>query len=205
MDHDPAPVELLDGDEWSSVVATADYIGQRAEGLDFGDVRVEGGRWSGVTIEGFRAFDVRFTGCDLAGLVLQDDVVIRNAYFERCRMTGATLAGAKLNEVQFVDCVLDDANFRMLEGVFVRFVDCSMVMIDLYGAKLDRSAVVRSNLRGADFTNAFCKDVDLRGSEMLDIRGADALRGATIDSAQAHGLALSFAAALEIKVVDEDD
>jgi len=203
-DYDPAPVQLLDGDEWSEVVATEDYVGQSAERFEMSDVEVRGGRWSGVTFEGLRAFRVRFTGCDLAGLVLREQVVLRNVVFERCRMSGAVFAGAKLKDVRFEDCSLDDSNLRMLEAASVTFTDCNLVAADLYATRLEDVRFERCDLRGADFSKAQMTNVDLRGSEVVDIRGADALRGATIDSAQVVALARSIAAALDIKVVDDE-
>jgi uncharacterized protein YjbI with pentapeptide repeats len=204
-DYDPAPTELLDGDEWSGVVATADYIGQRAERFEMGDVRVEGGRWSGVTLDGFRAFDVRFTNCDLAGFVLQEEVSLQNVVFERCRMTGVVFAGVRLRDVRFEECSLEDANLRMLDAERVSFTDCDLQRADLHAARLVDVKTTACDLRGVDLTKAFLQEVDLRRSDLSDVRGADALRGATIDTGQVVALARSLAAALEIKVVDEDD
>jgi uncharacterized protein YjbI with pentapeptide repeats len=204
-DHEPAPTELLDGDEWSGVVATEDYIGQRAERLEFGDVEVRGGRWSGVTLDRFRAFDVRFSGCDLAGFVLQEEVNLQNVVFERCRLTGAVFAGARLRDVRFEECALDDANLRMIDAERVSFNECNLTATDLHAARLVTVEMKRCDMRAVDLTKAYLQDADLRGSDLSDVRGADALRGATIDAGQVIALARSLAAALEIKVVDEDD
>ena len=47
-------------------------------------------------------------------------------------------------------------------------------------------------------------DVDLRGSRLEDVKGADALRGATIDALQVLSVARSLAVALGVTVVDGD-
>lgn len=200
---DAAPSELRRADEWTEVVAEGDYVGAVAEEVVWNDVVVRGGRWSGVTIEGFQATDVRFENCDLAGFVLQDDVSLRRVEFVGCRMTGAVFAGANLRDVSFSACVLDDANLRMLEAQDVAFDGCSLIAADLYAAKLRRVQVATCDLRGIDVTKATLADVDLRTSRLEDVKGADALRGATIDSLQVVSVAHSMALALGIRVNDD--
>ncbi len=204
-DRAPAPEQLVDGDEWSSVVATRDYVGQRAERFEMADVEVRGGRWSGVTIEGLRAFQVTFDGCDLAGFVLQESPTLQNVVFRRCRMSGAVLAGARLRDVRFEECSLDDANLRMIDAERVTLSGCALVAADLHGAQIASAQFARCDLRGADFTKARLRDVDLRSSEVTGLRGAGTLRGATIDSAQVIALAHSLAAAVGVRVVDDDE
>ncbi len=202
--HDDAPTTLADGDEWSGLVATGDYVGANAGEVDWADVLVRGGRWSGVTFDGFRATDVRFENCDLAGFVLQEDVSLRRVEFVGCRMTGAVLAGAHLRDVRFSACVLDDVNLRMVESQDVAFEDCSLVGADFYAAKLSKLTITASDLRRVDFTKATMHGVDLRSSRVEDVKGVGALRGATIDSLQTLALARSLALALGITVVDDE-
>ncbi|HUR77363.1 MAG TPA: pentapeptide repeat-containing protein [Acidimicrobiales bacterium] len=203
-DYDPAPTELLDGDEWSEVLATQDYVGQSAQRFEMSHVEVRGGRWSGVTFEGLRAFELRFAGCDLAGVVLEGEVVLRNVAFAQCRLSGAVFAGAQLHNVAFEDCSLDDVNLRMVSAQKVSFSGCNLVAADFQAAALEDVRMHRCDLRGADFGKARMRAVDLRGSELSDLRGADSLSGATVDSAQVIALARGLAQALEIAVVDED-
>lgn len=202
--RDDAPNSLAVDDEWSEVIAEADYVGESAEGVVWSDVIVRGGRWSGATIEGFQATDVRFENCDLAGFVLQEDVSLRRVEFVGCRMTGAVLAGAHLRDVSFESCVLDDANLRMVDAIDVAFADCSLLAVDLHAAKLAKVALTRCDLRAVDITKAILTDVDLRTSRLEDIVGATALRGATIDSVQALSVARSLALALGVTVLDND-
>lgn len=203
-DHDPAPSELVDGDEWTDVVATGDYVGQRAVRVEMGDVEVRAGRWSGVTLDGLRALGVRFADCDLAGFVLTGDTVLRNIVFERCRLDGAVFAGVQLRTVRIEDCSLDDVNLRMVNASEVVISRSRLVGADFSGATIAAGRFGDCDLRGVDFTHAKLTDVDLRGSELFDVRGADALRGTTIDAAQLLPLARSLAVALGISVVDPD-
>ncbi len=201
--RDDAPPSLDDGDEWSEVTAERDYVGASADNVAWSDVVARGGRWSGVTIEGFQGTDVRFENCDLAGLVLQGDVSLRRVEFVGCRMTGAVLAGAHLRHVRFASCVLDDTNLRMLDAQHVAFDGCSLLAADLYAAKLAKVTLAQCDLRGAELTKATFTDVDLRTSRLEDVKGADALRGATLDSVQVLSVAHSLALALGIKIVDD--
>jgi uncharacterized protein YjbI with pentapeptide repeats len=203
--YEPAPDELVDDDVWSMVLAGGDYVGQRAEGMEMGDVIVRGGRWSGVVLEGLRAFSVVFEDCDLSGLSLVEDPVLQDTTFTRCRIADATFAGARLRGVTFTGCTLADANLRMIDGERVRFDDTVLTGADLHGAKLVDTRVRGCDLRGSDWTKTTLKGVDLRGSRLEDIRGADGLRGVTIDSSQVVPLAHSLAVALELTISDEYD
>jgi len=203
--HDPAPDELVDDDVWSAVVATGDYVGQRAEGMELGDVVVTDGRWNGVVLDGVRAFDVSFQDCDLSGIALLDESVLQNVTFTRCRLSGANLAGARLRNVAFNECKLDDVNLRMVDAEKVVFDDAVLVGAELHAAKLAEVRMRGCDLRGTDWTKAVLKAVDLRGSRLEDVRGADRLRGVTIDSSQVVPLAYSLAVAMELTIADDAD
>ncbi|MEY2473850.1 MAG: hypothetical protein QOK28_3179 [Actinomycetota bacterium] len=204
-DYDPAPDELVDDDVWSMVLATDDYVGQRADGVEMGDVIVRGGRWSGVVLDGWRAFGVAFEDCDLSGFSLLDEAVLQNVSFTRCRLSGANFSGARLRRVTFSECKLDDVNLRMADAEQVVFADAVLVGSDLHAAKLTDVRMRGCDLRATDWTKAALKTVDLRGSRLEDIRGADRLRGVTIESSQVVPLAYSLAVALELTIEDEYD
>ena len=204
MDYEPAPDELVDDDVWSMVAATGDYVGQRAEGMEMGDVLVKDGRWSGVVLDGLRAFDVKFEDADLSGLSLLEQSSLQNVTFTRCRLSGANFSGARLRAVTFAECKLDDCNLRMVDAEKVVFDETVLVGADLHAAKLTDVRVRGCDLRGSDWTKATLKAVDLRASRLEDIRGADRLRGVTIDSSQVVPLAYSLAVAMELTIADED-
>lgn len=199
-----APATLDDGDDWAEVRAEGDYVGLGADDVVWADVVARKGRWSGATIDGFQATDVTFDTCDLSGVVLQGGVSLRRVAFVGCRMTGAVLAGAHMRDVAFVDCVFDDANLRMIDALDVVFDATVLTGADFYAAKLTDVAFMDCELRGVDWTKASLTAVDLRTSRVGEVRGADALRGATIDSGQAIALAHSLAVAVGITVADDD-
>ncbi len=199
---EPAPDELVDDDEWLGVIATGDYVGQQAEGVELSGVAVASGRWSGVILERLLATDVTFTDCDLAGFVVQADSSLRRVAFTRCRLSGAVFAGVRFHDVSFVDCAMDEVNVRMAQMERVSFEGCALTGADFYAAKVAQARATGCDMRGVALSKATLLDVDLRGSRLEDIVGADALRGATVDVGQVVGLARSLAAALEINVVE---
>ena len=200
-----APSELEDDAEWVATVATGDYIGQTAEHVSFTDVVARGGRWSGVTLEHFDGTRLRFENCDLSGFVLRDNASVRLAEFVGCRLSGSVLAGTKLRDVSFVSCSFEEANLRMIDAESVDFEDCALLATDLYAAKIAKARFKECNLRGVDLTKATLSEVDLRNSRVEDILGADALRGCTIGEDQVIPLARSLAAALDLRVLADDE
>ena len=86
----------------------------------------------------------------------------------------------------------------------VAFEDCNLTGADVHAAKLSRVVVARSDLRGVELSKTTMSEVDLRTSRLEDIKGAEALRGATIDSLQSLALARSLALALGLTILDED-
>jgi hypothetical protein len=80
---------------------------------------------------------------------------------------------------------------------------CELRDADLYGAKVERSNLLRCNLTGVELSKARFERVVLHGSELLDVRGAGALAGAVISRDQVVALAPSLMSALGI-VVDDD-
>lgn len=198
-----ADAELEDHAEWTQILATGDYVGQVAEGVDFSEVVARGGRWSGVTLGRFVASNVRFENCDLAGFVLRDESSIQRIEFVGCRLSGSVLAGTRIREALFRDCTFEEANLRMIDAENVALEGCALIGTDLYAAKLTNVRFSDCDLRGADFTKATTGEVDLRTSRLEDLRGLEGLRGATVESTQLIPLATSLAAALDLRVVDD--
>ena len=70
------------------------------------------------------------------------------------------------------------------------------------GARLERVSFVDCELRGADFSAATLRDVDLRGAVRFEpAGGVDRLAGAVIAPGQLLDLAPLFAAQLGIRVL----
>jgi uncharacterized protein YjbI with pentapeptide repeats len=76
------------------------------------------------------------------------------------------------------------ANFRFADMRRVKCVDCTFVDADFLGATLHDVSFESCMLERTVFTKANCKTVDLRSSDLLELSGWSALKGAMIDGAQ---------------------
>jgi uncharacterized protein YjbI with pentapeptide repeats len=126
----------------------------------------------------------------------------RRVELRRCRLTGAELGEAKLDDVAFHDCRLDLVGLRFAKLERVVFHDCRMSECDLYGASLKDVLFERCELRDATFSSATLERVELRGCNLAGLRGAEALRGARMPWNDVLENAPLFASVLGIEIVD---
>jgi uncharacterized protein YjbI with pentapeptide repeats len=204
------PAELSEADDialgtdqrWEALKIRADFAGQVAEDLEMSGCRVTGSSFSGAELVRARVTDTVFERCDLAAAVL-DHAVLTRVEFEDCRLSGADLSGSRLVDVGFRESRLADASLRMTSGSRVRFENCDLNRLDLYAAQLPGACFFDSDLTGAELSQATLTGARLHGSTFDTLRGAEALRGTTISSAQILPVALQVLAVLEITVDDE--
>jgi uncharacterized protein YjbI with pentapeptide repeats len=80
-----------------------------------------------------------------------------------------------------------------------------MVQADFAAATLTDVTFDGCDLRAAELSQVSCTRVDLRGARIEDVRGANALAGATVSPEQLVPLAPALAAAigLTVRPVDE--
>lgn len=199
----PAPGELGSGDSWEQVQAGADVV-VAADGETLSDVRLDESVWTDAQLvarrfTGLICKDVRFSHCDLAGLVLEDCQFTR-VVFESCRLSGAIFAGATLQEVEFVDCVAGHANFRMAHLRRTAAGGTDLREADFYGCRLTDVRLSTCELSDANFQGATAERLDLRGSRVGGLRGVDALGGTRIDTDQVVPLGAALLGALEFRV-----
>ena len=76
---------------------------------------------------------------------------------------------------------------------------------DFGGTRLDRVHLTECDLTAADFSNARCTELDLRGARLEGVKGIGSLRGAIIGPEQLYGLAPGLAAAVGIAVREPED
>jgi uncharacterized protein YjbI with pentapeptide repeats len=127
---------------------------------------------------------------------------LRRALFSDARLTGLSLAEARIEEVSFKACKLDYTNFRHCEIERVSFEDCVLTGADFQGASIKATAFSRCQLVEADFSKADLSLVDLRGSELRLMGSVLGLRGAIIDPLQLMELSRTLAQELGIAVQD---
>ena len=145
------------------------------------------------------AKDMRVKQSDLSSVVFNDGQFNR-VEFSTCRMTGVDFSKATLHDVIFRGCKLDLANFRFADLRRVRFIDCTLSETDFMGATLHDVGFQTCTLEKTVFDRAKCTQVDLRGSQLIEISGWGSLKGATIDDLQLITIAPYLANELGLSV-----
>ena len=84
--------------------------------VDARDCTFAGVNLVGAAVEPVQLTDVTFDNCDLSAAGAREASLVRVA-FTGCRASAFDLAGAHVADVTFTDCKLDDANFRMVDGL----------------------------------------------------------------------------------------
>jgi hypothetical protein len=122
----PEAVDLVDGAEIVDALIVGDLSARVASLVDVAGCRIESARLIGTHLTRSRFTDCVLVGCDLSGVVL-DDCSCTRVEFRRCRLTGIQAGGGRFRDVAFVDCTLDDANFRMTQWERAEFEGTRMM------------------------------------------------------------------------------
>ena len=145
--------------------------------------------------------DARVLELDDAGRRLPG-LQLRRVELRTCRLTGAELAEATLTDVVFQDCRLDLAGLRHATLTRARFSDCRLEELELLGATLEDVVFERCALRSANLSSARCRRVELRDCDLAGLVGTEALRGVRMTWSDVLANVGTFAAALNIEIVD---
>lgn len=199
---DDPPVELESGDSWRGVAFTDSTVVPDS----LADLTLRESTWTGAdlalrTITGLRCQDVLFERCDLSGVRL-DGAGLTRVRFVGCRLTGAMLSGTRLADVIIEDSVADLVNFRAAHATYLSIEKTSLREADFYTARLINSALLDSDLTAANVTEVRGAGLELHGSTLDSIRGAQSLTGARIDADQLIPLGLALVAAVQVEVTD---
>ena len=132
--------------------------------------------------------DIRFEGCDLSNLAL-DGAALNRVEFVGCKLLGAALPDATLNHVRLERCngrYLNLSGSRLRQ---VRFTECDLTEAALNDCRLDGVAFEGCTLRSTEFSHTPLRGIDLRQSQLGDLRlTVDDLRGAIVAPSQALDL-----------------
>jgi uncharacterized protein YjbI with pentapeptide repeats len=115
-------------------------------------------------------------------------------------MAGVDFSRAQIENVTFVGCRLDMANFRFAKLDGVIFEDCTLIEADFQVGDLANVTFSGCTIERAIFDQCKTRQVDARGSELREIHGWNYLRGLTIDHAQLVSIAPELAGELGITV-----
>jgi uncharacterized protein YjbI with pentapeptide repeats len=179
-----------------------DFSGQEGRWTTFEEVHIVRALFTGAQLPNLRLSDALVEGADFSGAVL-DEIVLSRVEFRGCRMSGVLMPQAVLRDVVFTDCKLNGANFRMLNCERVRFQSTDLRTAEFSAGHLRSTSFFDCDLTGAEFSQVTSPGARFQGSSMIDIRGAEYLRGIVIDSNQVLPLAVRVFAGLDISVDDE--
>lgn len=198
----PEAVDLVDNAEIIDAVIVGDLSARVASLVDVSGCRIESAQLIGTHLTRSRLTDCLLVGCDLSGLVL-DDCACTRVEFRGCRLSGMQAGGNQFRDVAFVDCTLDNSNFRMTQWERAEFEGNRMVGADFYAAVLPGSRFSRCDLTGVELSKCTLAGSRIEHSELEGLRGAEALAGVTITSDEILPAALALFAAMTI-VVDHE-
>jgi uncharacterized protein YjbI with pentapeptide repeats len=190
------------GDNFSHSLLCGDFSWQSREDTLVEQSRIVQAQFTGARLSRSRLTDVVVENSDFSGAEL-DEAAIERVEFRECRMSGAIFSRCSFRDVRFVGCRLNEANFRMSEITHVLFEDVELRGSDFYAATMESTGFFDCDLTNAEFTKATIPDVRFHGSTLLDLKGAEYLTGAIIESSQVLPVALAVLAALRIRIDDE--
>ena len=178
--------------------------------LDFDDdgelvgARIVGARHAGEAFARARLVDVELVRCDLAGCDFSE-AAFHRVRFVDCRCVGAELGkrrSARRRSTTAASTTPTSASrSSRASGSSRRY---SRVLISAV-AQLDDVSFRDCDLTGADYSNARCSKVDLRGARLDGLQGVGSLRGAIIGVDQLLGLAPGLAGALGVEIRSDED
>jgi uncharacterized protein YjbI with pentapeptide repeats len=158
---------------------------------------------SGRQIRGWKLFDVEIERGNLANLVAPE-LSLRQVKLTGARMTGVQWTRGSITDVVFRDCRIDLATFAGSTFERVRFEGCMLQQAEFREALLRSVRFEHCDLTEADLTGLRIKGCELRSCTLDGLAGAERLRGAAMPWGDIVGHAGVFAAALGIRVIQED-
>lgn len=185
----------------ASHLKDADLTDHLAWGVSLDEVKLEKVILAGAKLEKFGGSDVIMHACDLSAVQSSEISLLRTAINDS-RATGFDCSKGTFKDVSFTGCKLDMANFRFAKLTDVAFVDCILTDADFMGAEFKHVSFENCLLERTVFDQATMQDVDLRTSQLIDLRSWQSLTGATIDNVQLMTAAPYLANELGIKVID---
>jgi uncharacterized protein YjbI with pentapeptide repeats len=157
----------------------------------------------GARVRGLRLTDVSIEGGNLANLVAPELSLSRIAVSD-ARLTGAQWTRGRIADTLFRDCRVDLATFAGTTFERATFEGCRLAQADFREALLRSVRFDRCDLTEADLTGVRIDRCELRGCTLERLTGIERLRGAAMPWVDVVGHAGLLAAALGIRVLDED-
>lgn len=196
------PVALTDEADLEDSRVTGEHPSVNAAFVELNGCRLEAVAMLGGHLRRSRLVDCLVIGCDLTGVVLEDCSMVR-VEFHDCRMSAFQAPVCRFEDVGFLGCKLDGANFRMSTWKRSDFDGCDLADADFYSATMPESRLSSCNLTGAELSKATLAGSHLSNSTLDRVGGVEALRGVIISSDMILPTALAVFGAMDITVNDE--
>jgi uncharacterized protein YjbI with pentapeptide repeats len=177
---------------------SADELADGLQGALLRDATLGGARLGSLGM-----LDCVLEHCDLAALEASGASLARVA-LTGSRLTGVVATEARLKDVSLIDCRLNLALLHDARLERVTFERCDLREADLEGARLHDVRFVGCDLSEASVRGADCSRVELRDCRYEGLRGVESLRGVAVAWPDALALAGQFAAALGVRVLEEE-
>lgn len=180
-----------------------DLSARRAASVEFAQCRFEDTDLSGITIRGAVFTDCVFENSNLANLRAEKSSLVR-AELSVLRMTGVQWTDGLLRDVRITESRLDLASFRFAECDRVVFERCNLAGVDFAGADLRGTQFIGCDLTGAHFSQAKMDGTRFSYCVLVNIDGVTSWNGAIVRSDDLMMLSYTLAAALGIRIEDDD-
>lgn len=183
--------------------ADIDGTGRSIAGLALDQVHAHRILLNRARLSSARLFDVHCEASDLSSSSWQRPRWQR-VLFKGCKLTGAQVATLAGTDVMFQECTLEGTIFSGGKFKGVHFERCRMARVVFDRVELGNATFRRCDCTGMDLTGSVLQGVDLRGSEIPDIRvEVGQFKGLTIDPAQAAELVAHLGSS--VRYLEEDD
>ncbi|MDO8143605.1 pentapeptide repeat-containing protein [Isoptericola sp. 178] len=208
---DPVALTDLDPGEAGELVAGADLEGREHTAVEADRLELRGAQVHSSRLRGLQAREADLRNLTLTEVVMEQVAVPvvqgirgrwRDVELRDARIGSAELYESTWQSVRFVGCKLGYVNLRGATLQDVVFTDCQIDELDLVQVRATRVAFDGTAVRRLDVQASTLQHVDLRGADLSELVGTDALRGTTITSVQLAHLAPLLAANLGITVVE---
>jgi len=195
-------IRLSDELGLTHVTILGDYSELVCVGMTIEEARISRASFVGTDLHRLRLTDVLVEGADFSGANLEEASLTR-VEFKDCRMSGLNVPSATLRDVVFSESKVKGANFRMVEGERVLFDHVDLQDTEFTAAKLKSACFFDCDLSQVEFLHVALPGARFHGSSHAEIKGAEYLRDAIIESSQVLPLALRVFSSLGISIDDE--
>ena len=170
---------------FAASISGSEFAKQIAASVIFEQVLLRRVNFTQSCLPKLRLLDVQLDACDLSG-VDGEHARLQRVAFHGCRLVGVQLLEARCEDIVLHDCTLESAIFASATFKAARFENCNLRGAVFAEADLTHAVFQRCDLTHADLRGSKLGGTDFRGSIINGMQvGAQALKGAIIDPAQA--------------------